>query len=159
MSALAHLADVVIGLEPLCLEDGEGDLKDRYGLRPPYQDEALLAEIAGKLVAQYGLTAIAFTQREMEPTNTYQLKAYLYTEGHLYQSARQKIQALDRVGTGDAFTAGIIAGVLADKGPQEVLDIGMASFAYKHTIEGDSNVIGKADITAILEQQSFEIKR
>ncbi|MFX3972894.1 sugar kinase, partial [Streptococcus suis] len=55
-------------------------------------------------------------------------------------------QVLDRVGTGDAFTAGIILGYMKEKTPQEIVDLGMASFQIKHTIEGDVNVISPTDI-------------
>ncbi|EHI68607.1 carbohydrate kinase, PfkB domain protein [Streptococcus ictaluri 707-05] len=119
-------------------EDGS-DLKDQLGLKRPYEDHKLLEEVLSQLSATYGVKSFAFTQREMGHTNEYLLKAYLYQDGHLYQTPKTGIQVLDRVGTGDAFTAGIIHGMLEKESPQRVLDIAMASFQFKHTIEGDSN--------------------
>ncbi len=37
--------------------------------------------------------------------------------------------------------------------------LGMASFQFKHTIEGDVNVISPSDIALLLKKGSREIKR
>ncbi|MDV6022338.1 2-dehydro-3-deoxygluconokinase [Streptococcus canis] len=160
LSPLVALADVCIGIEPLTLTgDGEKDLKDQLGLCRPYEDQALLETILAKLAKTYGVRSFAFTQREMGHTNEYLLKGYLYQDGQLYQTDKSGIQVLDRVGTGDAFTAGLIHGMLQKESPEKSLAIAMASFKFKHTIEGDSNVITQADIDHLLDDMSHEIKR
>ncbi|HEL1204873.1 TPA: sugar kinase [Streptococcus equi subsp. zooepidemicus] len=160
LSPLVQLADVCIGIEPLTLKgSGVLDLKDQLGLNRPYDDEALLEEVLARLADTYGVKCFAFTQREMDYTNEYLLKAYLYQNGSLYQTQKSGIQVLDRVGTGDAFTAGLIHGLLSYKDEQATLDVAMASFKFKHTIEGDSNIMTQDDIDHLLAKESHEIQR
>lgn len=159
LSELATLADVCFGIEPLQLPSADGDLKDKYGLKPPYKDGQLVEEVVAKLAERYELESIAFTQREMEPSNAYHLTSYLYAQKKLYMTGRERVQVLDRVGTGDAFAAGIIQGFLQELSPEDILNLGMACFEYKHTIEGDCNIIDFSSIETILKKDSFEIKR
>ncbi|MCK3904110.1 sugar kinase [Streptococcus suis] len=160
LSPFVQLADICFGLEPIQLLNESGkDLKDELGLERPYEDKDTLLKVVKGLAENYSLQGLAFTQREMTYNNEYLLKAYLYQDGILYETEKESIQVLDRVGTGDAFTAGIILGYLQEKMPQEIVDLGMASFQFKHTIEGDINVISQSDIDLLLKKGSREIKR
>lgn len=162
LSKMVALADVCIGIEPVSLPTEEGaDLKDELKLTRPYKDKESLLLVLKEMVEQYGLNYIAFTEREIGATNEYILKAYLYDakEGILHETERESIQVLDRVGTGDAFTAGIIYGLLEQFSSQKVLDIAMASFKFKHTIEGDINIVTQNDIEQLMSQTAQDIKR
>ncbi|VMA76300.1 ribokinase family sugar kinase [Streptococcus pneumoniae] len=160
LSPFVGLADICFGLEPIQLLNESGkDMKDELSLKRSYENREILLSVVKALAETYSLQSIAFTQREMTYNNEYLLKAYLYQDGVLYETEKESIQVLDRVGTGDAFTAGIILGYLQEKSPQEVVDLGMASFQFKHTIEGDVNVISQSDIDLLLKKGSREIKR
>lgn len=160
LSPFVKLADICFGLEPIQLFNEFGkDVKDELGLKRPYENKEVLLAVVKGLAETYSLQSLAFTQREMTYNNEYLLKAYLYQDGILYETEKESIQVLDRVGTGDAFTAGIILGYLQEKTPQEIVDLGMASFQFKHTIEGDINVISQLDIDLLLKKGSREIKR
>lgn len=160
LSPFVGLADICFGLEPIQLFNESGkDVKDELGLKRPYENKEVLLAVVKGLAETYSLQSLAFTQREMTYNNEYLLKAYLYQDGILYETEKESIQVLDRVGTGDAFTAGIILGYLQEKTPQEIVDLGMASFQFKHTIEGDINVISQSDIDLLLKKGSREIKR
>lgn len=160
LSPYLHVADVCFGLEPISLlQENGSDLKDTLGLTRPYDDRAILLEVLQTTVATYGLKSLAFTQREITYNNEYQLKAYLYQNGELYETEKEPIQVLDRVGTGDAFTAGIIYGLLNRYSAQDTVEIGMASFQFKHTIDGDVNIIQLSDIENLRKEDCKEIKR
>ncbi|MDW8727208.1 sugar kinase [Streptococcus suis] len=160
LSPFVGLADICFGLEPIQLFNESGkDVKDELGLKRPYENKEVLLAVVKGLAETYSLQSLAFTQREMTYNNECLLKAYLYQDGILYETEKESIQVLDRVGTGDAFTAGIILGYLQEKTPQEIVDLGMASFQFKHTIEGDINVISQSDIDLLLKKGSREIKR
>ncbi|HEL9638075.1 TPA: sugar kinase [Streptococcus suis] len=160
LSPFVGLADICFGLEPIQLFNESGkDVKDELGLKRPYENKEVLLAVVKGLAETYSLQSLAFTQREMTYNNEYLLKAYLYQDGILYETEKESIQVLDRVGTGDAFTAGIIFGYLQEKSPREILDLGMASFQFKHTIEGDVNIISLSDIDLLLKKGSREIKR
>lgn len=162
LSQLMPLADVCIGLEPLSLLAASGaDLKDEIGFSRPYHDKEKLLLVLRKMADTYGLKTIAFTEREIGATNEYFLKAFVYDgQQHvLYETDQEAIQVLDRVGTGDAYTAGIIYGLLEKNDLPEVLEIAMASFKFKHTIEGDINIVSKQDIQQLMSKDSTDIKR
>lgn len=127
----------------------------------PYQSLEQLHKVLQAMCEHYGLKAVAFTDRLYGATNTYELKAYYFDgrENRLYETDKSIIQVLDRVGTGDAFTAGIIYGLLSGKSSREVLDIGLANFKFKHTIEGDVNLVSMDDILALLDNDRTDIKR
>lgn len=159
LSPFVSLSDLCIGLEPIHLSGQENDLKDELGLVRPYSDCKLLMRILGEISQFYQLESIAFTQREMGYHNDYILKAYLYHQGTLYETTESPIQVLDRVGTGDAFTAGLIHGFLEGETAQRSLEVAMACFTLKHTIEGDVNLISREDIEQLMSSDSFEVKR
>ncbi|TXG39150.1 sugar kinase [Seonamhaeicola maritimus] len=57
---------------------------------------------------------------------------------------------VDRIGTGDAFAAGLIYG-LQNYDDYKAMEFGSAACALKHTYEGDVNLATVKDVTAILE--------
>ena len=66
---------------------------------------------------------------------------------------------IDRVGTGDAFAAGLIYGLLHYKDKQ-ALDFASAACALKHTVPGDVNIVSKENVIGLMEGESFgDIKR
>lgn len=162
LSPYLHLADVCIGLEPISLlqENGQ-DFKDQKGFARPYQDRPLLLEVLREIAEQYQLSYIGFTEREVGTTSEYGLKAFLYDgcRHELHETPQSRIQVLDRVGTGDAYTAGLIYGLLEEFPISEVLEVAMAIFQFKHTIEGDINLITKQDIEQVMTASSYDIKR
>lgn len=162
LSPYLYLADVCIGLEPVSLlqEDGQ-DLKDQRGFTRPYRDRALLLEVLREMAEQYSLSYIGFTEREVGTTSEYGLKAFLYdgNKHELHETPQSRIQVLDRVGTGDAYTAGLIYGLLEQLPVVDVLATAMAIFQFKHTIEGDINLITKQDIDQVMTASSYDIKR
>ena len=57
---------------------------------------------------------------------------------------------IDKIGGGDAFSAGIIYGTLNNKSPQETVDFAAAAACCKHTIEGDMIAADLSDIEWIM---------
>ena len=55
---------------------------------------------------------------------------------------------VERIGTGDAFAAGVIDGWLDGGDPQAMAERGLALAALKHTIPGDMCLIGRAELEA-----------
>lgn len=68
------------------------------------------------------------------------------------------VQAVDRVGAGDAFDAGLIWGFLRND-PFRGLVYGMAMAAIKHTIPGDEFVSSLAEVETLLEAGHRDIQR
>lgn len=159
LSPFLNLSDSCFGLEPIVLDGEKTDLKDELGLSRSYHDKELLLKIVNGIVHKYQLEGIAFTQREMKHTNEYQLKGYYYDSGTLYETKKSSIQVLDRVETGDAFTAGLIHGILEVENAETALAMAFASFMFKHTIDGDINIISRDDIANMMNSENYEINR
>lgn len=67
---------------------------------------------------------------------------------------------VDRVGTGDAYAAGMIYGLLNLKNDQEAVNFAAAACALKHTVEGDVNMVSVDDVGNLVDgNTSGRIKR
>lgn len=53
---------------------------------------------------------------------------------------------VDRVGGGDSFGGGLIAGSLIGYHPQELIDFAVAASCLKHSIEGDFNLVSLDEV-------------
>ena len=53
---------------------------------------------------------------------------------------------VDRVGGGDAFSAGWIYALINNYKPQEAIEFAVATSCLKHSIEGDFNLVSKEEV-------------
>ncbi len=58
---------------------------------------------------------------------------------------------IDRVGTGDAFAAGLIYGLLHYDDDLQALNFASAACALKHTVPGDVNLVSMEDVKSLME--------
>ena len=80
------------------------------------------------------------TFREVYSASKNNLQGNYYTSGRMYQSKVYEIDPIvDRVGGGDAFSAGILHGILEEWKPEEIISFATAAAVLKHTIYGDCN--------------------
>jgi 2-dehydro-3-deoxygluconokinase len=67
---------------------------------------------------------------------------------------------IDRVGTGDAFAAGLVYGLLHYEEDIQALDFASAACALKHTVPGDVNLVSLENVIDLMEgDTSGAIKR
>ena len=66
---------------------------------------------------------------------------------------------VDRVGTGDAFAAGIIHALLSGRGDGEALKFGLAAACLKHSIPGDFLTLPAGDVEAAMGNGGLDVKR
>lgn len=158
MTELIQGVDVCIGVEPLQLLDDNGkDIKDSLPNKPCVDD---YKEIIKELHKRYGIKHIAMTFRDQLSAHHHHVKALLSDGENFYESAEINVEIVDRVGTGDAFSTGIIYSIINNFEPQHAIDFATACFALKHTIEGDVNLLSKDDIEQYLQaKNSFSIRR
>ena len=158
MTELMTDVDVCIGVEPLQLLNSEGkDIKDNLPTSPGPDD---YKEIMKEMHRQFGLKHIAMTYRNQLSVNHHRLKALLSDGKDFYQSSEIDVEIVDRVGTGDAFSTGLVYSLVNEYEPQKAVDFATACFALKHTIEGDVDILKLPDVEQYLENKnSFSIKR
>ena len=77
--------------------------------------------------------------------------------GRVRRCAAFPSSPIDRVGAGDAFTAGYLYATLA--GREEALDFGLAMAALKHSIPGDTMATSLPEVERIVTREAHGIRR
>jgi len=78
------------------------------------------------------------------------MHAQLWDGEKLYTTREYDLtHIVDRVGTGDAYMAGLIYGWLQDKTDQDTLEFAIAACALKHSIPGDVNLVTVSEVEAL----------
>ena len=107
--------DVLLGIEPYHLwkdesDHSKGDWKDGVPLQPSYEQQD---EIFQHFIERYpNLKCIARHVRYAHSGSENSLKAFMWYDGHTFESKLFTFNILDRVGGGDAFASGLIYAML-----------------------------------------------
>jgi 2-dehydro-3-deoxygluconokinase len=113
---------------------GEGSLRRR---------DAALAAFA----AFPKLRFIASTARNVESTDQHRITARLDSRDAQWVTQEVQVSGIvDRIGTGDAFAAGVLHGLLNGHGEAKALDYGLALTCLKHSLPGDFSQFCQRDI-------------
>jgi len=136
---------VVFGIRPARRSSGEGG-EDTY------------QEVAVKLDERFGFEVVAITLREDLSVLRNEWSAFAYANKQFHESKRYSCELIDRVGAGDAFTAGFIYGYLAGD-IQKGVDYGTAFSAIKHSIPGDYNWATLEEVESQLKGAGSRIQR
>lgn len=87
-------------------------------------------------------------------------RTLLYDGSDFYLSrVYPNLEIVDRVGGGDAFSAGIVYSSLSGKSPQETVDFAGAYSALAHTFPGDVNWATQAEVAAAMKGGGARIRR
>jgi 2-dehydro-3-deoxygluconokinase len=148
MGELVKYVDIAVG--------NEEDAEKVFGIKAPGVDfmagkvEAKKYRfVAEKLMERFSnLQNVAITLRGSISASHNTWSGVLYDGETLFTSpAYQITHIVDRVGGGDAFSAGLIYGFLNfGNDLQRILNFAVAASCLKHTIMGDSNVVRVAEV-------------
>lgn len=95
------------------------------------------ASSARALARKYSLKAVAYTLRKGNSASFGTIAGLLF-EGHAGARSREyEMKMVDRIGGGDAFSAGIIYGMLSGWDVRKTVNFAAASSCLKHSIPGD----------------------
>ena len=100
---------------------------------------------------EFGFKYIATSLRESYSASENGWQGLLYDGKDFYSSKKYKITLVDRLGGGDAFSAGLIYSLLEKKELQYAVDFATASSALKQTIVGDFNISTLGEIERLVE--------
>lgn len=154
--------DILLGIEPYHLwkdpaDYSKGDVKDAIPLQPDYEQQD---EVFRVFIERYpNLKCIARHVRYAHSGSENSLKAFMWYEGHTFESKLFTFNILDRVGGGDAFASGLIYAMMKHYKPIDILNFAVASSAIKHTIRGDANITDDALTIRNLMNMNYDIKR
>ena len=154
--------DVLLGIEPYHLwkdenDHSKGDWKDGVPLQPSYEQQD---EIFQHFIARYpNIRCIARHVRYAHSGSQNSLKAFMWYQGHTFESKLFTFNILDRVGGGDAFASGLIYAMMRGYKPMDMVNFAVASSVIKHTIHGDANITDDAKAIKEIMNMNFDIKR
>jgi 2-dehydro-3-deoxygluconokinase len=112
-------------------------------------DERQYRIVCEELIKKFpNLETIAITLRSSISASHNRWSAVLWHKGNFYTTRTYDIDFIvDRIGSGDAFSAGIIFGfTMYPNDPQSVLDYATAASALKHSIPGDFNLVSIEEV-------------
>ena len=154
--------NILLGIEPYHLwrdeaDHTKGDWKDGVPMQPSYEQQD---EIFQAFIRRYpNLRCIARHVRYVHSGSENSLKAFMWYEGHTFESRLYTFTILDRVGGGDAFASGLIYAMLHNYRPMDMLNFAVASSVIKHTIHGDANITDDVQGIRNLMSMNYDIKR
>jgi 2-dehydro-3-deoxygluconokinase len=123
------------------------------------QAEQRDAAAAAAFAAFPRLAALAATVRVQHSVTHHHLAATLHTRSGICSASPVALDGIvDRIGTGDAFAAGVLHGMVQGWADSDTLEFGLAAAALKHSIAGDFNLAGTAQVQAA-RQGAFDVRR
>jgi 2-dehydro-3-deoxygluconokinase len=106
------------------------------------------------------LEAIYCTLRATESVERQTLSAAMLVRGGQHMSRSHRLDGIvDRVGSGDAFAAGVLHGRLTGLDDQKTLELAAAAAVLKHSIPGDFNLATLADVERLATTDPRDIER
>jgi 2-dehydro-3-deoxygluconokinase len=140
MTSLMSFVDILIG--------NEEDPIKIFGIEPKGTDVDKgkldvegYKELTQTLADRFGFKKVAITLRESISASENFWSACLFNGEEFIRGPRYHAPIVDRVGTGDAFAAGLIYSILQGKEDGEALSFGIAAACLKHSIWGDFNIV------------------
>ena len=96
-----------------------------------------------------GLEMIASTARHVTSATAHRLAGRVDTRASHWQTEEVTLASIvDRIGTGDAYAAGVLLRWLEGGSAQEMAKAGLALAAMKHGVPGDMIMVPRADLEA-----------
>lgn len=100
------------------------------------------------------------TKRTVHSASAHTLVGTLWMNEQYYESCVHVMDPIvDRVGGGDAFSAGILHGILEEKEAQTIVEFATAASALKHTVHGDCSPFSVEEIESFMAAGPGKIDR
>jgi 2-dehydro-3-deoxygluconokinase len=108
-------------------------------------------DVAAQLCEKFNLKYVSISLRGSISATANDWSGMLYDGKRYYTSRKYHIgYIVDRVGGGDAYSSGIIYGLLTGQDLQESVDFAAAASCLKHSIHGDFNLVSFNEILALM---------
>jgi len=150
MRDLVKFVDVGIANEEDCQKslDISADVDVHTGELDTAKYEALTEKV---LQIYPDMSIIAITLRESRSADTNGWSACLRDADGFKLSRQYEItDIIDRVGGGDSFASGLIAGLSLHEDRQQSLDFAVAASCLKHSISGDFNRVSVSEVRNLM---------
>lgn len=143
MPGLIKGTNIVVG--------GSGDIENSTGIEGESFEDS-----CKKLISKYPSVKKVFnTSRDSISTSRNKLSGKVFDGKKILKSKEYDLtHIVDRVGTGDAFMAGIIYGALKGLSDHDALEFGVAAGALKHSVEGDVSLVSVKEVEALVKEEN-----
>lgn len=121
-------------------------------LNGPYED-CVNPQIMEEVSRTYGFRYLITSLRESISASVNGYSAACSDGSRYYTGARYQVDIVDRVGSGDAFAAGFLHGILMGWTMEKSLEYAIAAGAIKHTVSGDMNLASVEEIMGLIQTQ------
>jgi 2-dehydro-3-deoxygluconokinase len=106
------------------------------------------------------LQRVATTVRVEHNVDRHDMSALLASRQGFCSTRTFSLEAIvDRIGTGDAFAAGILHGLITGMHEQDSLEFALAAACLKHSVPGDFNLVTTAQVSELLAGRGFAVRR
>ncbi len=114
-----------------------------------------LEEIMQGYARDYGCRVVATTRREVISPTRHNFGSKIYYNGSFYEEEPYRnIEVIDRIGSGDAYVAGVLYAILKEGSIKRALQIGNALSAVKNTVSGDMSASSIDEIESIISSHN-----
>ena len=150
MEEIVLYADIVVANEEDCQKSLGMDIKvDVESGKLELEKYEALSN--GVLKRYPNLKMIAITLRESVSADINGWSACLNDGEKFYVSRHYEIRDIvDRVGGGDAFSAGLIYGLSAYENKKDALEFAVAAGSLKHSVSGDFNRVSVSEVEGLM---------
>lgn len=140
----------------LCITN-EDDLKNVFGITTNHTDTdsgIIDVEAYKKTILlaakKYGFSQIALTLRKSISASKNNWSAIFFDGEKIFQSRAYDIDIVERVGSGDAFAAGLIFALNENFSAHDALEFATAAGCLKHSVEGDFNMVSAEEVERLV---------
>ncbi len=159
MPGILRLADLAIG--------NEEDFPKAVGIKTVFDplrgvpEPAALEALTSDVMSAFpNLERVAVSLRHALSADRNTWTGVLRTrQGFLAGPTYDITHIVDRIGSGDAFAAGLLHGLLTFGSDARALAFGVAAGCLKHSIPGDFNLAAEKEVLDLLEDSSGRIRR
>ena len=120
------------------------------------QDTEAYEGIARALEKKFDFDAVAVT---LPLTLRNSSSAVVAAQGQTYYAPRHEVEVIDRIGAGDAFSAGLIVSRLENRGWDDAVRFAAATAALKHSIPGDFCLVTRDEVDQLVRGASRHVSR
>lgn len=156
MSEIAKYVDVCIANEEDAL-NVFGIKTQKTNVDNGILDKQAFVKTAQELSKKYGFKKVAITLRQSINADFNKWSALLFDGNQAVFSKEYSIQIVERVGSGDAFAAGLIYGLMMQakkderfKTNTDIVEFASAASCLKHSVEGDFNQVNVDEVLKLV---------
>ncbi len=137
---------LICGIHTLVANEEHADLL--LGVKSDKTGDDKLRDIAEKLADTYEITRVVLTLRQSHSSDDNTVSAVLYDRrsGEFVRSRDYRVHIVDRVGGGDALSAGLIYCTKHGMSAQDTIEFASAANALKHSIHGDALIANAEEV-------------